>query len=162
MMRRRIRFFMPALAIAAAVALTACGDDGDDEGGGGEATAPAGEPVATVELEESDFKIEPKEPKVDKGGVIRFNIRNTGDAQHALEVETPQGERETEPFGPGETARLDVELEPGTYTMYCPVGDHEQRGMTGTITVGEGGGAQGGADEDEGGEGPSSDAHGGY
>jgi uncharacterized cupredoxin-like copper-binding protein len=157
---------LTALAIAAALALGACGDDDEDDragttGTGTEAAAPAGEPVATVELEESDFKIEPKEPKVDKSGVIRFSLKNTGQAQHALEVETPEGESETEPFGPGETATLDVELDPGTYTMYCPVGDHEQRGMTGTITVGEGGGDSGTTtEEDEGGGG--SDAHGGY
>ena len=152
--------------MAAALTLTACGDDDENDradttGTGTEAAAPAGEPVATVELAESDFKIEPKDPKVDKTGVIRFSLKNTGQAPHALEVETPQGERETEEFGPGETASLDVELEPGTYTMYCPVGDHEQRGMTGTITVGEGG-EQGGAEEDEGGGDPGSDAHGGY
>jgi uncharacterized cupredoxin-like copper-binding protein len=155
---------LSVLVLAAAVALAACGDDDEENdragttGTGTEATAPAGEPVATVELEEADFRIEPKDPKVDKSGVIRFTLKNTGQAQHALEVETPEGERETEPFAPGETASLDVLLEPGTYTMYCPVGDHEQRGMTGTITVGEGGGRG-----DEGGaEGPGSDAHGGY
>ena len=167
--RSSLRSWAAALAVALAGAVTACGEDREEGAGtsttgtGTEAAAPAGDPVATVELTESEFKIAPKEPRVDKSGVVRFDVRNTGQTEHALEVETPEGERETEPFGPGETASLEVLLEPGTYTMYCPVGDHEQRGMTGRITVAGGGGDAGGAggERNEGGY-PGSDAHGGY
>ena len=115
---------MPAalMALVLGTSLAACGEDRDESGtnAGGTGTAataeePAGEPVATVQLEESDFEIEPSEPEVDADGVVEFEIRNTGDTEHALEVEGPDGERETEPFGPGERATLEVRLEPGEY-----------------------------------------------
>jgi uncharacterized cupredoxin-like copper-binding protein len=37
----------------------------------------------------------------------------------------------------GERTTLTVRLAPGTYKWYCPVGDHERRGMTGRVRVGE-------------------------
>ena len=57
---------------------------------------------------------------------------------------------------PGNTAELKVKLDEGTYTWFCPIGDHRQRGMEGTVKVGaakdapegdagEGGSASGGA-----------------
>jgi uncharacterized cupredoxin-like copper-binding protein len=33
---------------------------------------------------------------------------------------------------------LEVSLDAGTYKLYCPVGNYEQRGMTGMVTVKEG------------------------
>ena len=63
---------------------------------------------------------------------------------HALEVEGPTGEVETADLGPGESADLAVDLsEDGEYEIYCPVGDHRDRGMEGTIAVGAGGGGAG-------------------
>ena len=60
---------------------------------------------------------------------------------HALEVEGPSGEVETEDLQPGDSADLDVDLsEPGEYEIYCPVDDHKGMGMEGTITVGGDGG----------------------
>ena len=41
-------------------------------------------------------------------------------------------------FRPGESTLLEVNLDPGIYKLYCPVGDHEERGMVGTVTVEEG------------------------
>ena len=35
----------------------------------------------------------------------------------------------------GATTSLTVELEDGTYEIWCPVGDHRGRGMEGTLTV---------------------------
>ena len=43
-------------------------------------------------------------------------------------------EEETEVITGG-SAKLTVELEPGEYKVYCPVGNHEQAGMVGTLTV---------------------------
>jgi uncharacterized cupredoxin-like copper-binding protein len=33
------------------------------------------------------------------------------------------------------SAELTVDLEAGSYKFYCPVGNHEQAGMVGTLTV---------------------------
>jgi len=46
-------------------------------------------------------------------------------------------EEETEDIEPGENAELEVNLEPGTYELYGPVGNHEERGMVGTVAVRE-------------------------
>jgi uncharacterized cupredoxin-like copper-binding protein len=53
---------------------------------------------------------------------------------HAVEVEGNGVEGETETLTEG-AARLALDLEPGEYKFYCPVGDHEQAGMVGTLTV---------------------------
>jgi len=35
----------------------------------------------------------------------------------------------------GDSASLEVNLKPGTYTVYCPVKDHKTRGMRTMVTV---------------------------
>jgi uncharacterized cupredoxin-like copper-binding protein len=111
-----------------------------------EAAQPSGKPVATVEIAETDFKLDPKQPSVAKAGVVKFVAKNDGDTIHALEVEGPKGEEETEDFGPGESATLTVDLgKPGEYVMYCPVGNHRELGMEGKVVV-AGGGSGGGTE----------------
>jgi plastocyanin len=132
----------------AALALAGCGsDDGDDSGGG--------EGAQSVDITATDFKFDPAEPKVDKTGPYTFNLRNDGEAPHALEVEGPGGEVKTGEVQPGETAAVEVDLsEPGEYTMYCPVGNHRQMGMEGKVVVaGDGGSGDSGQSEDESGGG---------
>lgn len=40
------------------------------------------------------------------------------------------------PFQGGQSGSLTVDLQPGTYQIWCPVGDHKGKGMDTTITVG--------------------------
>jgi len=40
-------------------------------------------------------------------------------------------EEKTDPIAPGESADLTVDLEDGEYEIYCPIGDHKDRGMEG-------------------------------
>jgi uncharacterized cupredoxin-like copper-binding protein len=125
------RLLLVALAF---VLLPACGGEestGDDAGGGG---------GSVVDVALADFSIQPSAIDVEPGSYT-FHVVNEGESVHALEVEGPGGEVETADLGPGESADLDVDLsEAGTYEMYCPVGDHRDRGMEGSITVGGGGG----------------------
>ncbi len=51
-----------------------------------------------------------------------------------------RGEELEENLAPGGTGTLQVDLEPGTYEIYCPVGDHADRGMRMALTVEAGGG----------------------
>jgi plastocyanin len=159
---RRIRW-MAALGVLAAMvlALGACGSD-DDEGGsgsgsgaqqeessgggGGGSGSGVGSGGSTVQISATDFKFDPANPNV-KAGKVKFEMTNDGQAPHAIEIEGPSGEAETKTVQGGEKASVTADLsEPGTYTMYCPVGNHRQMGMEGEITA-DGGSASAGDEE---------------
>jgi uncharacterized cupredoxin-like copper-binding protein len=82
--------------------------------------------------------LDPAEITLDRPGTYLFRASNSGEAEHALEIEGEGIEEETEDIQPGESTLLEVNLDPGIYKLYCPVGDHEERGMVGTVTVEEG------------------------
>ena len=153
-MRRRV----PVLMTIALLALAGCGDDdegrvdvsgGTDTSGASTATTgettPAGPATATVKVIEKDFSLTPKNPNVSNTGVVEFDVRNAGKVVHALEVEGPGGEVETDAIDPGGKATLKVDLnKAGRYEWYCPIGNHREQGMEGEIKV-----AGGGTDEPE-------------
>jgi uncharacterized cupredoxin-like copper-binding protein len=130
-----------------ALALAACGDE-DDNGGGAadtattqtETTDTAGAAAATVNVSETEYKLDPANPNVSKAGLVRFVVKNDGKVAHALEVEGPGEEVETESIAPGKSATLEANLNrPGRYEWYCPIGNHRELGMEGEITVAGGG-----------------------
>ena len=146
-----------ALAIGAVgltLGLAACGEDREEEAdtsttGTEEAAQPKGAPVATVRVSETDFKLNPANPKVAKAGLVEFRVSNDGKTVHALEVEGPEGEVETDRIQPGQSTTLKADLgKPGRYVWYCPVGNHRELGMEGRITV-AGGGSGAGTTETE-------------
>jgi plastocyanin len=125
------------LAVAAVFALGACGGDDDKSVDEQKAVSPSGRAAATVRVSETDFELQPANPRIAKSGLVRFDLRNDGKVEHSLEVEGPGGESKLEPtLAPGESGSLKVRLEPGTYEWYCPVGNHKALGMRGEITVG--------------------------
>jgi uncharacterized cupredoxin-like copper-binding protein len=127
-----------AVAVIAVLALVSgCG--GDDSEPAEESTAA---PAKTFEVVGTDFKLEPSTISVEQEGTYRFRFVNRGQTEHALEVEGKSGEKETQTIGPGETAELTIELEEGEYELYCPVGDHKDRGMDGSVVVGAGAGTR--------------------
>src|SRR3954467_742778 len=78
------------------------------------------EPLAiTAKL--SEWKIELSEAEV-QAGTVTFTAMNAGGIPHALEVEGPGLEKETATIQPGASATLTLNLRPGTYEVYCPVG----------------------------------------
>lgn len=149
--------------LLAALALTLLPACGGEEGAGDDEAAPGGGGGAVVEVSLGEFAIEPSTLELDPGSYT-FRVTNNGGAVHALDIEGPTGEVETAELAAGESADLNVDLESGEYEMYCPVGDHRDRGMEGTITVGgEGGGTT--TDEtttDDGGGGEDQDEDSGY
>jgi len=112
-------------AASLVIALAACG-------GAREESGPV---VERVEIEATTYAYSPATITVPVGR-IRFVIHNASDIVHGFEVEGQGMEEEIEEIQPGATDSLTVTLEePGTYEIYCPVDDHEQRGMIGTLEV---------------------------
>jgi len=152
-MQKALRILLPAGACA--VLMAGCGEDresgvkvegGTDTagktstGGGSTATTPttSEKPRVTGALALSEYRLRPKEFEMPKAGSFRFKVVNQGKTVHALEVEGPKGEVETKELKPGAKANLDVDAsKDGDYKLYCPVSDHEKRGMTGKLTVGK-------------------------
>jgi uncharacterized cupredoxin-like copper-binding protein len=131
------------LAVAASLGVAACGGDDDDDDESAATTEPTATTGAaeagggeTVKMSAIDFEFDPSDPTVNPGEVT-FEVTNDGEAPHNLEVEGPSGESELpEDLQPGDSGDLPVDLsEPGTYRFYCPVGNHEQLGMVGEVTV---------------------------
>ena len=153
----------------AALALAGCGDD-EAESGSSEETAttstraakpPAKGVVATIEVELTEFELNPLNPGVQDAGKVAFEATNGGKVAHALEVEGPKGEVKTKEIAPGDTATFTADLgKPGKYKWYCPIGDHEQEGMTGHVFIAYDKIDQ--PDQPREDDGPGSDGHGGY
>ena len=129
------------LVVAAGLLLGACGDDNKGGGSGSESRSGGGGPTATVAVSETEFKLAPANPKVDKAGVVEFKVKNDGKIVHALEVEGPNGEVKTKGIQPGSSATLKADLsKAGSYEWYCPIDGHKDQGMKGEIRVAGGGG----------------------
>lgn len=94
-------------------------------------------PIDTIEVDMTEFSLDPSEITLEEPGTYVFRAVNSGTVVHALEIEGHGIEEETGEVPPGESAEFEVNLEPGTYELYCPVGNHEGLGMTGTVTVQE-------------------------
>jgi plastocyanin len=132
---------------ALSLVATGCGDDDEEPTvatttpttttgatGGTGATGAAGG-GESVDISETDFALDPDEVTA-KAGTVIFKVTNDGDATHNLEVEGNGVEEELpQDLSPGDSGALTVDLEPGDYTMYCPVGNHREQGMEGTVTV---------------------------
>jgi len=139
-MESRMRRLLPAIVLA--LLLAGCGSDDEAADGNGDGGA--------IEISGTDFEFSPASVEVDEAGEVTLRLVNDGGMPHALEVEGEGVDEATDEIGPGETAELTVELEAGEYVLYCPVGNHRDQGMEGTLTVGGGAGGAGGGDGDTG------------
>jgi uncharacterized cupredoxin-like copper-binding protein len=144
---KRMAMATPALVV---IGLTGCGTD---NGNGAEERAapraPAG--AQTIKVSETEFKLDPSDPKVKKG-VVNFEVTNDGKVTHSLEVEGPGGEVELDKaLQPGQSGTLKVNMsKAGRYEWYCPIDGHKASGMEGEITVADGrSGGGGGASQSE-------------
>jgi plastocyanin len=128
-----------SVALALPLALLACGSDEGEEASG-----------QTVDVSATEFAFNPPNIELDEAGTYTFHLTNAGEFEHALEVEGQGIEEETDVIGGGESADVTVDLVEGEYEIYCPVGNHREMGMEGTLVVGGGGaGAGTGTPEDE-------------
>ena len=93
--------------------------------------------VATTSVSLVDFGLDVAKPRVARAGRIAIEVINDGVVRHALALDGPAGLNRTRALVPGERATLSIALPQGTYRWYCPLSDHEQRGMVGRLRVAE-------------------------
>ena len=98
----------------------------DDGGGGG------GETVEVASPEDGGLSFEPAELTA-PAGEVTFTYDNPSMVPHAFDIEGVEGAA-TDTITQSD-ASVTVTLEAGEYTFYCPVGNHRQAGMEGTLTV---------------------------
>lgn len=135
MRRMAARGTVTLLSVLALLALAGCGEQ---RGAAAAMTTPRALAVAggrTVAVSLTEYRLTPARPQVRRAGTITFDATNDGDVSHALVVEGPVGVVRTATLRPRERATLRVSLPPGSYKWYCPLADHERRGMAGTVSV---------------------------
>jgi high-affinity iron transporter len=120
---------LAALAIAAVLALAACG--------GGQASSGPATPVPSgvVAVQAKEYQFTPSTVSV-PAGAVTFSVRNAGSQEHEFEIfKGDQVVDEIEGIVPGLTKDATVTLAAGEYTFMCKLNGHDQLGMKGTITV---------------------------
>ena len=139
------------LAVAAVLALAGCGGSDDNGGSGGSgASGGSSDDSASSDPSPSGSGGGGKQLALaaDAGGAIKFdktslttksgkvtvNFTNDSSVPHAVEIEGNGVEEETKTVTGGK-ASVTVDLKPGKYEFYCPVSDHKDEGMKGTLTV---------------------------
>jgi plastocyanin len=126
-----------ALTCAIPFALAACGGDDEKEStpapsssGGGEATTLD---LTAQEKGDEAFGFDHKSLDASAGKVtIKLTLPDGLKAPHAIAID---GEGSGDTAQAGGTSEVTADLKAGTYTFYCPVGDHREEGMEGTLTV---------------------------
>jgi len=148
-MFRRSLLLIPAVLLVAGLAFTACDDD--DDGGG----------ATTVNVELNEFTVSADPDSVD-AGEVKFTVENIGEETHEfvivqtdLEADAlPTGDDgsvdeegegvevidEIEDIASGSTQELTVDMEAGSYVLFCNVVDeegdvHYAEGMHTSFTV---------------------------
>ncbi|MGH9042522.1 MAG: cupredoxin domain-containing protein [Acidimicrobiia bacterium] len=107
----------------------ACGSDDGNDDARSNGAVPVSEGGVPVEVKQ--FTFIPSEITASAGEVI-FSVKNTGTLEHNLTIDEPEFSLSV---FPGKTRSRKVELEAGTYDIYCSVTGHRLAGMEGELTV---------------------------
>lgn len=97
---------------------------------------PASRPKAALPTQEVHLiEYQIHMPNTLPAGRLAFNVENGGKEDHAFEIEGNGVHQQTTVLKRGDTTALEVDLKPGTYTVYCPVNGHKDKGMRTTLVV---------------------------
>lgn len=91
---------------------------------------PAPNPDVTIDLYSSSYKFEPDLIKVKQGQTVKFNVSNFG--YHTFVIDKLNIKKVFAYENGSFTVKFD---KPGTYTFYCDVEGHRQKGQYGTLMV---------------------------
>jgi plastocyanin len=106
-------------------------------GGCGDAGAPVRERGDAFTVTLDDYLIRPQEIRVPQGRRMTVTVVNRGRLGHTFRIRSVKHNvLRITTIKPGEQASRDFRLAAGTYTMFCAVANHEELGMSGTLTVG--------------------------
>ena len=128
-MQRSLRLSLVAAALVTAPLLAACGDDDDTSTPSTTSASGAGGSTLTVggtdqlKFDKSEYEAE--------AGTIDITYVNEGTIAHTLLVEGVDDFK----LAIGDTDEGSVELDAGTYRLYCDVAGHEAAGMEAELTV---------------------------
>ena len=133
----RSLLLIPAVLLVAGLTFTACDDDDDDDGGGG---------ATTVNVELNEFTVTADPDSVD-AGEVEFVVDNIGEETHEFVIvqtdldadALPAGDDgsvdeegggvevvdEIEDIASGSTQELTVDMEAGSYVLFCNIVDDE-------------------------------------
>lgn len=92
--------------------------------------------LARVQALEREYSITLSRPSV-AAGPVAIEAGDVGEDPHDLHLRTSTGDvTSLATLLPGNRQTVKLTLAPGTYTLYCSIGDHEARGMHATLVVG--------------------------
>jgi plastocyanin len=130
------------VAACAALALAGCGSDDNSDSGGGSTSTPAsgssgggggGSSVSLSAPQDGSKKFD-QATATAKAGTVTIKFSNPSSVPHAVEIEGNGVEKAGDVVTSGDST-FGVDLKPGEYTYYCPVGSHRDEGMEGKLTV---------------------------
>ena len=132
---------LATLAAVLVLGLAGCGGDDEPSSGGnggngssGGGSGGGGEQLALSAPEDGSLKFDKTELDA-KAGTVTINFDNQSQSvPHAVEIEG-NGVEEKSDTVTGGKASVTADLKAGEYKFYCPVGNHAQAGMEGTLTV---------------------------
>jgi plastocyanin len=97
--------------------------------GGGGTTTSGGSGASTDTISQANYMFTPSKPSVKSGATV--TVKNTTtDTPHTFTI---TGQNIDVTVQPGKTAKVKIDLPPGTYPFSCSF--HQSLGMTGTLTV---------------------------
>jgi plastocyanin len=129
-------FSIIAVLCALALVGVGCGDDDSDDGGAGDSGGGGGkaqtlklsaDPGGALKFDKSSLTAKP--------GKVTIVMDNPSDLPHAVEIEGSGVEVAGDTVQKGGVSEASADLKAGEYEYYCPVGNHKDAGMEGTLTV---------------------------
>ncbi len=106
---------------------TATAETGGASSGGGETLTISADPGGALKFDKAELQA--------KAGKVTISMDNPSDLPHAVAIDGAEGATPGDTVNKGGKSVAEAELEAGEYTYFCPVGNHRQGGMEGTLTV---------------------------